>query len=41
MPSEYEARTKFTTLRPRVISTKEDPAKALEEAERVLRGGGL
>ncbi|MEM0463632.1 hypothetical protein [Pyrobaculum sp.] len=38
---EYEARTKFTTLRPRLIFTKGDPAKALEEAERVLRSGGL
>ena len=38
---EYEARTKFAAIRPRVIFTKGDPAKALEETERVLRGGGL
>ncbi|AFA38048.1 hypothetical protein Pogu_0021 [Pyrobaculum oguniense TE7] len=38
---EYKARTKFATLRPRVIFTKGDPAKALEEAEKVLGSGGL
>ncbi|NYR15074.1 hypothetical protein HC235_03715 [Pyrobaculum arsenaticum] len=38
---EYEARTKFAAIRPRVIFTKGDPAKALEEAEKVLRSGGL
>ncbi|MEM4754820.1 hypothetical protein [Pyrobaculum sp.] len=38
---EYEARTKFATLTPRVIFTNGDPVRALEEAERVLRSGGL
>ena len=38
---EYEARTKFAAIRPRVIFTNGDPAKALEEAEKVLRSGGL
>nr|WP_181953833.1 hypothetical protein [Pyrobaculum arsenaticum] len=38
---EYEARTRFAALRPRLIFTKGDPAKAMEEAERVLQSGGL
>ena len=38
---EYEVRAKFATLRARVVFTDGDPAKALEEAERVAwRGGG-
>ncbi|AFA40185.1 hypothetical protein Pogu_2158 [Pyrobaculum oguniense TE7] len=37
---EYEAKTKFATLRPRVIFTNGDPAKALEEAEKMPHSGG-
>ncbi|MEM2025671.1 MAG: hypothetical protein QXW94_05205 [Desulfurococcaceae archaeon] len=36
----YEARTKFTTLRPRIVFTEGDPAKALEEVEKVFWSGG-
>ena len=37
---EYEVRSKIAALRARVVFTDGDPAKALEEAERVLRSGG-
>lgn len=38
---EYEATTRFAALRPRLVFTKGDPAKALEEVRRVLQSGGL
>ena len=37
---EYEVRSKFAALRARVVFTDGDPAKALEEAERVAWSGG-
>ena len=36
---EYEVRAKIGTLRARVVFTSGNPAKALEEAERVLWSG--
>ncbi|AFA39402.1 hypothetical protein Pogu_1375 [Pyrobaculum oguniense TE7] len=36
---EYEAKTKFAALGPRLTFTKGDPAKAMEEAEHVLQSG--
>ena len=37
---EYEVRSKIAALRARVVFTDGDPAKALEEAERVSWSGG-
>ncbi len=37
---EYEVKTKFATLRPRLVFTKGNPAKALEEAEKTFQSGG-
>ena len=38
---EYEVKTRFTTLRPRLIFPNGDPAKAMEGAEKALRSSGL